>query len=52
MTLVAAIATTQASKPFFAARGYVATQRNTVVIEGEWLANTSMEKQLSEGLAS
>lgn len=45
--------TTDASdtaQPFFAARGYVATQRNTVSIDGEWLANTTMEKALVGGL--
>jgi putative acetyltransferase len=29
---------------FFTKRGYVATQRNTVTINGEWLANTTMQK--------
>ena len=32
---------------FFQHRGYVAQQRNTVLREGVWLANTTMEKQLS-----
>ncbi|ABD08068.1 Acetyltransferase, GNAT family [Rhodopseudomonas palustris HaA2] len=36
---------------FFAKRGYVATQRNTVTINGEWLANTSMKKTLAEPAA-
>ncbi|KIZ33796.1 MULTISPECIES: GNAT family N-acetyltransferase [Rhodopseudomonas] len=36
---------------FFAKRGYVATQRNTVTINGEWLANTSMQKTLAAGAA-
>ena len=31
---------------FFAKRGYVATQRNTVTVNGEWLANTTMQKTL------
>src|SRR5471032_3660789 len=31
---------------FFQKRGYVATQRNTVTINGEWLANTTMQKTL------
>jgi putative acetyltransferase len=31
---------------FFAKRGYVATQRNTVTVNGEWLANTTMQKSL------
>jgi putative acetyltransferase len=32
---------------FFQHRGYVPQQRNTVSRGGEWLANTTMEKQLS-----
>jgi putative acetyltransferase len=36
---------------FFARRGYVANQRNSVTINGEWLANTTMKKSLSEGAA-
>ena len=31
---------------FFRKRGYVAKQRNSVSIEGEWLANTTMQKTL------
>jgi putative acetyltransferase len=31
---------------FFTKRGYVATQRNTVTVNGEWLANTTMQKSL------
>jgi putative acetyltransferase len=31
---------------FFEKRGYVPQQRNTIVRAGEWLANTSLEKQL------
>ena len=31
---------------FFQKRGYTAKQRNSVALEGEWLANTSMEKPL------
>ena len=34
---------------FFAKRGYVAMQRNTVTLNGEWLANTTMQKTLDEG---
>lgn len=33
------------AQPFFAARGYVATRRNTIPIDGEWLGNTTMEKK-------
>jgi putative acetyltransferase len=43
--------TTDASdsaRDFFARRGYVAQRRNTVAREGEWLANTTMEKQLAK----
>ena len=32
---------------FFAKRGYVATQRNTVTVGDEWLANTTMKKTLN-----
>ena len=32
---------------FFQKRGYVAQQRNTVSVGGEWLANTTMHKQLA-----
>lgn len=45
-----ALMTTDASdtaRDFFARRGYVAMRRNTVVMAGEWLGNTSMEKKLS-----
>ncbi|MGJ4939818.1 GNAT family N-acetyltransferase [Bradyrhizobium sp. HKCCYLS1011] len=31
---------------FFRKRGYVAQQRNSVTINGEWLANTTMKKEL------
>jgi putative acetyltransferase len=33
---------------FFDKRGYVAQQRNTVTCGDEWLANTTMEKRLTE----
>jgi putative acetyltransferase len=33
---------------FFLKRGYVAMQRNTVTINGEWLANTTMQKTLGD----
>jgi putative acetyltransferase len=32
---------------FFLKRGYVGLQRNTVTINGEWLANTTMQKTLA-----
>jgi putative acetyltransferase len=34
---------------FFAKRGYVAMQRNSVTIGDEWLANTTMRKTLAAG---
>jgi len=39
------------AQEFFAKRGYVAKQRNTVTINGEWLANTTMRKTLADGAA-
>jgi len=33
---------------FFTKRGYVAMQRNTVTVNGEWLANTTMQKTLGD----
>lgn len=35
------------AEPFFAKRDYQATQRNSVSLDGEWLANTSMTKKLA-----
>ena len=37
------------AQEFFTKRGYVAQQRNTVTINGEWLANTTMQKSLANG---
>jgi putative acetyltransferase len=34
---------------FFKKRGYVARQRNSTTLNGEWLANTSMQKSLESG---
>ena len=34
---------------FFRKRGYVAQQRNSVTVNGEWLANTTMQKALASG---
>jgi putative acetyltransferase len=34
---------------FFKTRGYVAQQRNSVTVQGEWLANTTMQKTLQNG---
>ena len=36
---------------FFSKRGYVGMQRNTVTVNGEWLANTTMQKTLADGAA-
>jgi putative acetyltransferase len=36
------------AQDFFKKRGYTARQRNTLQIGGEWLANTTMEKQLTK----
>ena len=33
---------------FFAKRGFVAKQRNSVTVNGEWLANTTMQKSFAE----
>jgi putative acetyltransferase len=35
------------ARDFFAARGYVAQQRNSVMLNGEWFANTTMQKPLA-----
>ena len=40
------------AREFFEKRGYVATQRNTVVLAGEWLGNTTMKKQLASPAAA
>ena len=37
------------AQEFFLKRGYVAKQRNTVTVNGEWLANTTMQKTLGNG---
>ncbi len=36
---------------FFLKRGYVGKQRNTVTVNGEWLANTTMQKTFGDGAA-
>src|ERR1700744_4598172 len=36
---------------FFLKRGYIAMQHNTVTVNGEWLANTTMQKSLAPGAA-
>jgi putative acetyltransferase len=35
------------ARGFFEKRGYIAQQRNTVTVGGEWLANTTLHKQLA-----
>jgi putative acetyltransferase len=37
------------AQDFFRKRGYVARRRNTVTVNGEWLANTTMHKTLGNG---
>jgi len=38
-----------AAREFFAKRGYAPQSRNTVLVGGEWLGNTTMTKQLAAG---
>jgi putative acetyltransferase len=40
------------AEPFFKKRGYIPTQRNSVPLNDEWLANTTMQKTLGESGAS
>jgi putative acetyltransferase len=40
------------AQEFFSKRGYVGKQRNTVTVNGEWLANTTMQKTLVQGTSS
>jgi putative acetyltransferase len=39
------------AQEFFGKRGYVATRRNTVTVNGVWLANTTMQKTLTSDAA-
>jgi putative acetyltransferase len=39
------------AQEFFQKRGYVATRRNTVTVNGEWLTNTTMQKTLAKDSA-
>ena len=39
------------AQEFFKKRGYVAKQRNSVTVNGEWLANTTMQKTLGAAAA-
>jgi putative acetyltransferase len=40
------------AEAFFLKRGYVGKQRNTVTVNGEWLANTTMQKALGASAGS
>jgi putative acetyltransferase len=40
------------ARGFFEKRGYVAQQRNTVTVAGEWLPNTTLQKPLAAGKPS
>jgi putative acetyltransferase len=42
-----AVDASESSRGFFENRGYVAQQRNSISIGDEWLANTTLHKQLS-----
>jgi putative acetyltransferase len=39
------------AQDFFRKRGYAPRQRNSVTINGEWLANTTMQKMFADGEA-
>ena len=39
------------AEPLFKKRGYTPKQRNTVTLNGEWLANTTMQKTLADSAA-
>ena len=42
-----AVDASDSARGFFEKRGYVAQQRNTVAVGDEWLANTTLTKQLA-----
>ncbi len=42
-----AVDVSDSARGFFEKRGYVAQQRNSVLVGGEWLANTTLHKQLA-----
>jgi putative acetyltransferase len=42
-----AVDASDSARAFFEKRGYVAQQRNSVLVGGEWLANTTLHKQLA-----
>lgn len=47
-----AVDASDTARGFFEKRGYVAQQRNSVSFGGEWLANTTLHKQLAKRKAS
>ena len=42
-----AVDASDSARGFFEKRGYAAQQRNSVLVGGEWLANTTLHKQLA-----
>jgi len=42
-----AVDASDSARGFFEKRGYVAQQRNSISVGGEWLANTTLHKQLA-----
>lgn len=46
-----AVDASDSARGFFERRGYAAKTRNTVTLNGEWLANTTMIKALAAGAA-
>ena len=42
-----AVDASDSARGFFEKRGYTAQQRNSVLVGGEWLANTTLHKQLA-----
>jgi putative acetyltransferase len=46
-----AVDASDSARGFFERRGYAAKTRNTVTLNGEWLANTTMIKALEAGAA-
>jgi len=47
-----AVDASDSARGFFEKRGYVAQQRNTISVGDEWLANTTLHKQLDKSLAA
>lgn len=45
-TKALSVAASDCARDFFAARGYSAEQRNTILMGDEWLGNTTMKKEL------